>query len=202
MTLALASQTLIAGNADVLGGIRDPDVSIAIWERTLPLKAATLLHADLKNVRLSARPLELPPLLESALSDAGYRAGHARNTLLGDILMLANQFSAVMDIDAVEVRLEYVTTNACKKFHGDYVTARLITTYCGQGTQWLDGDDADDCGCGDPHNIRQMAAGDVAILKGRLWSEDAPAIHRSPPIEGTGEARLVLVINPAAQTGD
>jgi hypothetical protein len=197
MTLSLASQALIAGNAEVLGGIRDPDVSIAIWERKPPLNATTLLHANLKNVRLSARPRDLSPLLESLMADAGYCPGLACNMLIGDILMLAHRFAAVMDVEAVEVRLEYVTTNACKKFHGDYVTARLITTYCGQGTQWLDGEDVADCDCGDPHNIRQMAAGEVAILKGRVWSEDRPAIHRSPPIEGTGEARLVLVLNPA-----
>jgi Protein of unknown function (DUF1826) len=197
MTMTLASRALIAGNIDVLSGIHDPDISIAIWQRTPPLQANNLLHSDLKSIRLSARPPELPLILETAMINAAYSTGIVSNMLLVDILALANRFAALMKIDAVEIRLEHVTDNACKKFHSDYVTARLITTYCGQGTQWLDGEDADNCDCGDPHNIRQMEAGDVAILKGRLWSIHAPAIHRSPPIEGTGETRLMLVINPA-----
>jgi hypothetical protein len=197
VTMVMASQALIAGNVDVLSGIRDPDVTIAIWERTPPCDVHTLIAADIKTVRVSATLPTLPALVDHAMAGAGYPAGPVRTLILDDITMLADRFARIMDAKAVEVRLEHITTNACKKFHADYVTARLITTYCGQGTQWLDGDDADDCDCGDPHNIQQMAAGDVAILKGHRWSEDAPAIHRSPPIEGTGEARLVLVLNPA-----
>jgi len=120
--------------------------------------------------------------------------------LHADILSLADRFARIMQTKFVEIRLEHVTTNACKKFHTDYVTARLITTYIGQGTQWLDEDQPADCDCGDPHNIQQMRTGDVALFKGRLWSTCA-AIHRSPPIEGTGEERLVLVINPGRSEG-
>jgi Protein of unknown function (DUF1826) len=142
----------------------------------------------------------LPQELEASLDDAGFVSGIGRNMLVTDILMLANRFAAVMDVGDVEIRLEHVTTNACKKFHGDYVTARLICTYVGPGTQWLEGEDAANCDCGDPHNIRQLSTGDVALFKGRLWSAEPPAIHRSPPIEGTGEERLVLAINPARST--
>jgi Protein of unknown function (DUF1826) len=198
MGVAVLSNAVVAGNAEVLHAIRDEDVSIAIWERSAPASVAAMPIKDIKNVRFQSALGELPDTLEVAFANAGFASGVARNTLITDILMLANRFAAVMDAGEVEIRLEHVTTNACKKFHGDYVTARLICTYVGQGTQWLDGEDAANCDCGDPHNIRQLGAGDVALFKGRLWSAEAPAIHRSPPIEGTGEERLVLVINPAA----
>lgn len=199
MAIATLPGAIIAGNADVLKAICDDDVSLAIWERPTPSPIENLSLNQIRNIRFQAAVGELPELLEAKLEVAGYKSGIGRNTLITDIAMLANRFAAVMDVGEVEIRLEHITTNACKKFHGDYVTARLICTYVGQGTQWLDGEDAADCVCGDPHNIRQMQAGDVAMLKGRMWAEDAPAIHRSPPIEGTGEERLVLVINPAMQ---
>ena len=47
------------------------------------------------------------------------------------------------DITGEGGALEVVRTDSCRKFHADYVTARLITTYLGEGTQWLDEADAD-----------------------------------------------------------
>lgn len=197
MGVAVLFTAVIAGNAEVLRAIRDDDVSIAIWERVAPASVGAIPLISIKNVRVQSALGELPHALKRSLNNAGFASGIGRNMLVTDILMLANRFAAVMELGEVEIRLEHVTTNACKKFHADYVTARLICTYVGQGTQWLDGEDAAGCDCGDPHNIRQLGSGDVALFKGRLWSADAPAIHRSPPIEGTGEERLVLVINPA-----
>lgn len=191
------SIALIAGNSKALGAIRDEGVGIAIWQRSAPPGLSDLKLDGIVDVRFTADIDELPATLNSALDDAGHERGSGRDILHNDILVLANRFAEVMRSEFVEVRLEHVTTNACKKFHADYVTARLITTYVGQGTQWLDRDVPVDCDCGDPHNIQQMQAGDVALFKGRLWSSDAPAIHRSPPIEGTGEERLMLVVNPA-----
>lgn len=191
------SVAVIADKAEVLAAICEQDVSIAVWERD-PLSGLSKLKLDgIADVRFTTAVEELPDALNNALDDAGYERCITHDVLHGDILLLANHFAKIMETEFVEIRLEHVTTNACKRFHTDYVTARLITTYLGQGTQWLDGDDAADCGCGDLHNIQQMQAGDIALFKGRLWSQDTPAIHRSPPIEGTGEERLMLVINPA-----
>jgi len=152
------------------------------------------------DVRFTTGLEALPDALEHALDAAEYIRSNARDILQNDILQLSRQFAEIMQTEFVEVRLEHITNNACKKCHTDYVTARLITTYLGQGTQWLDGGDAASHDDGGFDNIQQMRPGDVALLKGRLWSQDSPAIHRSPPIEGTGEERLMLVINPVQST--
>jgi hypothetical protein len=43
-----------------------------------------------------------------------------------------------------------------------------------------------------------VATGAPILLRGTLWPGDPPSglMHRSPPIEGTGETRLVLVLDP------
>jgi hypothetical protein len=199
MTITTFSRAIVAGNADVLHAIREEEVSFAFWDRKPPSGVGDIALNSLRNLRFTASLVEMPDTLDQELRSAGFKKGIPRDNLATDILDLANRFAAVMRLNEVEIRLEHVTTNACKKFHGDYVTARLICTYVGPGTQWLDGADAEDCGCGEPHNIQQMNAGDVGLFKGRIWSETHPAIHRSPPIEGTGEGRMMLVINPPHQ---
>ena len=86
------------------------------------------------------------------------------------------------------IRLEVVDTDACRRFHTDYTTLRLLTTYRGQATQWIR--------VGSPDRIEQMAAGEIGIFKGRRLLDDPPILHRSPPIGDRGESRLLLVIDP------
>lgn len=196
MTLAALSRAITAPDADVLQAIHRNHVSLAIWERTAPPSIAALSLDKVANIRFQSPVAELPCRLETAMADGGYEQSISRDALIADIAVVAEHFAAVMELSDVEIRLEHVVTNACRKFHGDYVTARLICTYVGPGTQWLDPEDPGNCDCGDPHDIRQLGSGDIGLFKGHLWSAEAPAIHRSPPIEGSGEERLVLVINP------
>lgn len=111
--------------------------------------------------------------------------------LRDDILALARRFAAFMQIDAVRLRLEAVTTNACRRIHADYADLRLITTYHGRGTDYLP-NGAEQA----ENNLLRMPTGHIGLFKGRLFADQhEPCLHRSPPIEGTGEVRLVLVID-------
>lgn len=115
------------------------------------------------------------------------------DALIADIAALANRFAELTGNSSLRVRLEGVTTNACKKVHADYTDVRLITTYAGPGTDFVPHDAEDHGGncC-----LERVPTGAVALFKGRLFGEGhAPCLHRSPPIEGSGEARLVLVID-------
>ncbi|MBB6425306.1 DUF1826 domain-containing protein [Sphingopyxis sp. JAI128] len=189
-------RVLIAGNAGSLAAIRDPDISIAIWERTVQPAFAGLLSSRLLPIQMTSDIGDLAAALTHATQAAGYPAGGIRAALEADIVDLASRFASIMRIDRLDIRLDRITGDACRKFHADYVLARLITTYAGRGTQWLDGESAGNCDCAAPHDVREMRAGDVAILKGRNWDEERAAIHRSPPIAGTGEERLLLTISP------
>jgi hypothetical protein len=86
-----------------------------------------------------------------------------------------------------------VTTNACRRFHIDAVTARLVCTYRGTGTQYGIGADG-----AEPRRVFTVPTGAPILLRGTLWPErpHSGLLHCSPPIEGTGETRLVLVLDP------
>ena len=133
------------------------------------------------------------------LAASGYPSDVAQR-LGGEVAMLVRVFGAATGATRVSVRLDVIETDACRRFHADYVSARLICTLIGPGTQWLDTAAAAALAQGeaiDRLTIRSIATGDVALFKGRLWSPEAPIVHRSPPITKTAQRRLLLVIDPA-----
>jgi hypothetical protein len=77
--------------------------------------------------------------------------------------------------------------------------ARVLCTYGGTGTQYgifTDGDK--------PSRVFTVQTGAPILLRGPLWLAHPPSglLHRSPPIEGTGETRLVLVLDPVFDLDD
>ena len=188
---AQIEQTLSA-----LRSIRDDDTNLSIWEREIAVDCSSLIASDVEDLRFESDRRASPALFASALDGGGYPKGSSRDWLIKDAAQLLDAFCSIMRIDRAEVRLELVTTDSCRKWHSDYVPARLITTYLGEGTQWLKGQDADRVSEGlDPADIQSLETGHVGIFKGKL-ATSRPAIHRSPPISGTGARRLLLVINP------
>ncbi len=185
---------------DALAAAADPGINLAVWQRRLPpaLAAATarLLHAADGEIRLNVAADQAAVALAGALVAAGWPPVPA---LVADVAELARMAATHMQTGAVDLRLEIITGDACRKFHADYVRLRLITSYAGPGSQWLSNTDAAALAEGvalERLELRQLLAGEVALFKGKLLT-DSPIIHRSPPIAGTGQRRLVLVINPA-----
>lgn len=176
-----------------LAAILDPVVALAAWRRPVPVGLSTADLSGFEAIRLESDRGAIAAGLRTAL--AGQPAADWHAPVADDAGVLGERFAAIMGCDRMVVRLEPVSTNACKKFHTDHVTVRLLTTYLGQGTQWIVGDEDDAA-------VRQMAAGHVALFKGRRWAPDTRVLHRSPPIDGTGEVRLLLVIDPIEGAAD
>jgi hypothetical protein len=187
-------------DAAALAAIADPAINLAVWQRSLApaliMDANRLLAGAAGDLRLHVHVPDVPDALATAVAAAGWPAVPA---LVADIAELARHAAAAMAAKALDLRLEIVTGDACRKFHADYVTLRLISSYAGPGSQWLSNADAAALAAAVPVeqlDVRCLLAGEVALFKGRLLS-DTPIIHRSPPIAGTGSRRLVLVMNPA-----
>lgn len=178
-----------------LRAIRSADCNLAIWHRSVPFETSKLLDGSRENIRIEAPSRRVAADFGRALVFASYPPSSEREKLIEDVADLAELFASIVSGTRLEVRLEIVETDSCRKFHADYVRTRLITTYHGSGTQWLDHAEVQRMSQGaQPRTIRRLSPGDVGIFKGRL-ATTAPAIHRSPPIAGTGERRLLLVIN-------
>ncbi len=175
----------IGDEAEALSAIRDPRVTLAIWRRR-PCIARVDLSA-MPPIRFAAPAGQVAERLAAHWAERPPEPWQV--PLTQDVARLAALYAELAHEARVEVRLERIAGNGCWKFHADYVGLRLITTYWGQGTQWLpQGADADTA-------PQALAAGDVGLFKGRALAGDRAIIHRSPPIADSGEDRLLLVID-------
>lgn len=201
MTLLSDRLSRLSDNPAVLAEIRSEDCNLAVWQRPAFADFAPLIAGEPQDLRFVSDPAGLGARLLHELGLAGFKGSAAlHRALAADAAHLAELFCAAMELATLELRLEVVRTDSCRKFHADYVTARLITTYVGEGTHWLDDADARAVAAGrEPQRVGRLAPFDVGLFKGKLATE-RPAIHRSPPIAGTtGGARLLLVLNPASR---
>lgn len=174
----------------ILGRILADDVDLALWERHPdPRVVQEIAAIDLDTVDdllLTCDAAKVEAQLRALLLDSGYPPSPV---LVADVAMLAVLHARLLDEQRVTIRLEVVETDACRKFHADFVTVRMITTYFGRGTQWMPrGED----------QVYELEAGTVGLFKGRLARDEPSILHRSPPIADSGETRLVLVIDSAA----
>ena len=187
----------IADDPAALGAFLKPGCAAAIWRRQTPPEVQSWLDG-LDPEQLPQGRVVLPP---SAVADtvghlcdiSGLPAGAERDWLQADIAVLADIFADLIPARFLRLRLDVITTNACRKFHIDAVTARLICTYRGRGTQYGISQDGTE-----PSRVYTVQTGAPVLLRGTLWPElpRSGLLHRSPPIEGTGETRLVLVLDP------
>lgn len=81
------------------------------------------------------------------------------------------------------------------------MSVRLICTYRGSGTQWIERS-VERANAPPLETQQSFAPGAVGLFKGRILAGDQAIVHRSPQIAGTGEERLLLVIDapPPAET--
>jgi hypothetical protein len=152
---------------------------------------------NLPNFRLEGPVALVADWLDMVSQTPGLLTAQA--WIVADVASQARRFADMTGTTQLGLKLEVVRDNACRKLHHDYVALRLVCTYRGPGTQWLARDH--EAPLGDERevvpdhwltSIPRFASG---IFAGVLLPGARPILHRSPPIAGTGEIRLVLTIN-------
>lgn len=196
-TNAEPSGVRLGFSPDGISMIAQPDCAAAIWQRT-PLASFQswidqLPEAQLPSARIILEAGRVQAALQELADVCGTPDGPERRMLIDDIAALSSVFADAMEVRYLRLRLDVISTNACRKFHIDAVTARLVCTYRGTGTQYGHSVDHND-----PETIFTVATGSPIVLRGTKWPNlsDASLLHRSPPIEGSGETRLLLVLDP------
>lgn len=187
---------------DGLANITDPAKSLVIWERKIPNTTTQWLSSITPEGLPRGRVLVRLDHIENAIErlfDARELSDHKAALMLAqDIIRLAHLFADIGNSDQVDIRLDVIQHNACRKFHLDNVDLRLVTTYLGESTHYVapqyskqalqDQEDYD----GPLETIPKQS---VAIFKGSRCVTGGGIVHRSPPIEGTDQTRLFLCIN-------
>ncbi|WP_350335779.1 DUF1826 domain-containing protein [Coralliovum pocilloporae] len=189
----------VTNDPEALSAFLQPDCVAAIWHRQTPPDVQNWLDAldpeRLPRGRVILQSEAVTSAVDHFCHMTGLPAGPGRDWLQADIALLAERFSDLTGSRFLRLRLDVITSNACRKFHIDSVTARLVCTYRGTGTQYGISNDGHD-----PEQIMTVQTGSPILLRGTLWPSHPPAgvLHRSPPIEETGETRLLLVLDSVA----
>lgn len=187
----------ITDTAEGLSVIHKPGSAAAIWRRN-PVPGFQPWIDGLQPEHLPKARVVLPrqnvrEVVGQICDSCGTPDGGERKVFIDDVVALADIFASIAPTSYLQLRFDVINTNACRKFHIDAVTARLVCTYRGTGTQYGISTDGEE-----PRRVFTVPTGSVMMLRGTLWPENPKSglLHRSPPIEGRGETRLLLVLDP------
>ncbi len=173
-----------------------PEIQLAEWRRPADPVIADWLEAHLDDLgagfRQTLAPGQAPDL-------SRLPAGAGRDALADDLRLLAEMLGELLDASTIGIRLEVVRQAMCPRLHVDRVGIRMLCTYRGLGTEWVDDAYIDrrflgagangkpDASSGlllPSHRIESIAPFNVALLKGSLWQGNAGRgiVHRSPAV--------------------
>ena len=200
-----------SSSPEVMTSIYEENCNIAIWKRQLPEAFVSSIESSFTtqppltySIVVNATSVEKD--IEQIVLDREYGA-----QLREYIKQTVDMFCCLFEGSRVGLRLSTLNKAMCPRFHVDRVPCRLITTFCGKGTEWLahknvnrsklghgNGGKPDDKSglFNNSGDINTLACGDVALLKGETWegNEGAGLVHRSPPLK-SNESRLLMTLD-------
>lgn len=201
----------VGSQSSILTDIYQPKHNIAIWQRTLPTVMTDTINEMLQTRKSLALVQHVTPESAAAYIRDKLSEFSCAGALSEDIALIVDMFCCLFDVEEAGLRLTMLDSAMCPKFHVDHIPCRLVTTYTGIATQWLENQNIDrsklgraSVGIADDSSglfnnmlaIKQMHAGDVALLKGSGWkgNENTGLVHRSPRLM-LNERRLLLTLD-------
>lgn len=194
-----------------LTAIFEPEVQVVHWPRPAKGEVLAYLAEAARCGRLGRGlrqtvALDVPP----DLSDLPDLPG--RSALAAEAAYLCTIYGDLLGCPAIGLRIEVVDRAMCPRFHVDRTGIRLVCTWRGRGTEWVDdpGLDRSRLGLGSggladeqsgllsaAATIHQAQIFDAVLLKGSLWqgNEGRGAIHRSPAVTPDQTPRVLLALD-------
>ena len=187
-----------------LACIFEPHVNVALLARSLPPElapdVAVFVGTRAPNIVQTVAANEASSeWLSTELSEMG--------ELRADAARWIEVMADLTGASRIGVRLTRADTAMCPRFHVDFVGLRLVTTYSGPGTEFLDGAEvlrqesprpggAPNLEVRSRDAIQAAGVGDVVLLKGEGWpgNEGRGAVHRSP-FTTASHPRLLLTLD-------
>ncbi|PPK67676.1 uncharacterized protein DUF1826 [Methylobacter tundripaludum] len=213
LTKPLYSQAYLSDDVADLAQIYQPGINLCLIERQVDNE----LSRFVEHVLRLPNPIVFVESIDFASFDffslqpraahlPGYRA------FCNDVAALTALYCDLFELKRVGLRLNTLDHAMCPKFHVDSVTCRLVCTYGGIGTEWLEDAYADRRKLGrgsgglsdelsglilDTNAIHNMPPYAIGLLKGGLWegNEQHGAIHRSPKLTLNSPRRLLLTLD-------
>jgi hypothetical protein len=194
-----------------LSNIYQPHINLCWYPRNF---SPALMQFIESYTRAKPAPLEIrldpkAPTLEQHFQHLPASPG--RDEFIADLDFICQLYGDLVEPQQIGFRLTYLESTMCPKFHVDRVGIRLLCTYYGQSTEWLENHNVDRTWLGnradsllemerrlmrDPSTIRSLPTGSIGLLKGESGEDNAGngIVHRSPA-PSSGECRLLLTLD-------
>ena len=182
-----------------LAEIFDPAMQVCSWQRTLDTNLTSFLSEAAGRGKFQMMEV-LKQGDRAKLTDLP--AGDGGELLRDDVAVLTEILCELVDCPSVGLRYASVDNAMCPRWHVDRVPIRMLCTYIGSGTEWLENQRLEKRKLSEPEIVdgacQRAASGDVVLLKGALWqgNEGFGAIHRSPAITTGEQQRMLLTLDP------
>lgn len=198
---------IVSDNWHDLARIKEANYNIAILNRNLDPNINIFLDRFIESdfsqsIYACCKTNKFREIFQSYLLEYSslYRSGY--ESFLDDIQNIVNNFAVISNSNNIEIFFDTVKTTKCPRYHYDQNDLRLICTYKGQGTIWLNNDNVNFDKLGHKDNlqiskdiskINKVNQQDIAILKGKKYPNNLynAIVHKSPDLI-QGEKRLLL----------
>jgi len=194
-----------------LSDIYQPHINLCWYPRTFSpaltqfIASYMLAKPAPLEVRLDPKTIELEHYFQHLPTSPG------RDEFIADLDFVCQLYADLLEPEQIGFRLTYLDRAMCPKFHVDRVGIRLICTYDGQSTEWLENDNVDRAWLGnrassllemelrlmrDASAIRSLPTGSIGLLKGESGGDDAGSgiVHRSPAVT-PAKPRLLMTLD-------
>jgi hypothetical protein len=166
--------------------IFEPEQQQCIIKRAAKVAVSDYLHHTAQHIAPGIRHvMSLKQPLVPQLHALALPQHPCRADFIQDIAHLMTVFAELLDCHTVGLRIEVLQKAMCPQFHVDHTGIRLLCTYLGPGTEWLEEAFAD-----------RSYLNHIVLLKGSQWqgNHTGGAIHRSPAVPD-GQLRVVLALD-------
>jgi hypothetical protein len=188
------NNAIITHLVDHLNKVHLPAKSIAIYKRDISqleddifkLMNFNILFEDTANIETLIHGLK-SYLKSKNISTA---------TIIDDIAKNLYLYQEITHSKLFRMSLKTISSDMCTKFHSDFNRLRLLCTYAGRSTIWLQPLQNKKSKIAiDNYTTKEVGTGNIAILKGEKYPNSIPVLHRSPSIEKENKTRLLLKID-------
>ncbi|MEP6712310.1 MAG: DUF1826 domain-containing protein [Ferruginibacter sp.] len=200
------NSSLLISDPEKLTHINKPEYNIAVWRRTQQADNGlycALLASQPERIAIYCHYTSVADSLQLSIqrSLSEYNISDAVN-FFKDVQLLADTFYQISGSKQLKLYFSVVHNDMCRRFNTDINDLRLLCTYWGAGTLWLNdhtiSEQMLDAAMEQPeiltNHICRAGTGDVVILKGALHTtaRGNAVLHRSPAIEEHGNKRILL----------
>ncbi|MDF3933083.1 DUF1826 domain-containing protein [Pseudomonas citronellolis] len=195
-----APRQVFGEDPQVLAEVLRDGVNLAVWQRQLYPEVAAFAASLLQGEALYSQQVSLE-------LDAAGRAPQLHGLFPGspdgrlfvnDLAWLVEAFACLTGARQVGLRLRALERAMCPRFHVDHLALRLVTSYAGCASEWLEEGALPRSALGEaePPCVHSLEVGDVGLFKGEKWggNEGAGIVHRSP-CPAPGSRRLLLTLD-------